>query len=207
MLAGECRASLNNTDIGCPKGAIYSALANGRHLVNFATTDLATIGFAGAQLQASGLTSSILWLDGAYINQQRFAADGQCSFEQKPGPRAELSCKAILRDGRKISASVSATEQKEAFMGVQPAGQRKTQCEGIIKAHGMLSRAQFQCGFGKYSNEMIQDARRCVAVVGDAAAKDLLREGMDTFDWNEQKRGHDEMCRSVLANFPGIIAK
>jgi hypothetical protein len=59
----------------------------------------------------------------------------------------------------------------------------------------------------EYSNAMIEDAKKCAAVVGDAATKNLLGEGMETFDWNEQKRGHDEMCRSVLSNFPGIIAK
>jgi hypothetical protein len=207
MLDGECRALLNGTDIGCPKGAIYSALANGRHMVNFATTDIATIGFAGARLQMTGDASSILWLDGAYINQQRFPADGQCSLEHKPSKGVELTCKAILRDGRKLFGSVTASEQKDVFMGIKPIGQRKADCEGIIKAHGMLTRAQFQCGFEKYSNEMIQDARRCSAMVGDTAAKDLLREGMETFDWNEQKRGHEEMCRSILANFPGLIAK
>jgi hypothetical protein len=54
---------------------------------------------------------------------------------------------------------------------------------------------------------MIENAKKCAAVVGDAAAKGLLSKGMDTFDWNEQKRGNDEICRSALANFPGIIAK
>jgi hypothetical protein len=83
---------------------------------------------------------------------------------------------------------------------------RRAQCKGIIKAHGMLTRAQFQCNFGKYSTDMLEDANKCAAVVGDAA-KDLLSEGMDTFDWNEQKRGHNEMCRSVLANVLGVIAK
>jgi hypothetical protein len=71
----------------------------------------------------------------------------------------------------------------------------------------MLTRAQFQCNFGRYSTAIMEDAKKCAAVVGDATTKDLLSEGMDTFDWNEQKRGHDETCRSVLANFPGIVAK
>jgi hypothetical protein len=84
-------------------------------------------------------------------------------------------------------------------------------CEGPVRGHHQsarhLTRAQFQCNFGKYSTAMPEDAKKCAAVVGDAAAKNLLSEGMDIFDWNEQKRGHDEMCRSVLANFAGIVAK
>jgi hypothetical protein len=147
MLAGDCRALLNDTDIGCPKGAIYSALANGRHLVNFAAVDLATIAFAGSRLDVTQDTSSILWLDGAYINQQRIPADGQCSFEQKTGQGVELTCKAILRDGRKLSAFLRSSEQKEAFLGIAPFETRRARCEETIKAHGMLSRAQFQCGF------------------------------------------------------------
>jgi hypothetical protein len=65
----------------------------------------------------------------------------------------------------------------------------------------MLTPAQFQCNFGKYSTAMMEDAKDATTT------NDLIREGMDAFGLNEQKRGHSEMCRSVLANFPGIVAK
>jgi hypothetical protein len=84
---------------------------------------------------------------------------------------------------------------------------RRAQCKGIIKAHGMLTRAQFQCNFGKYSTDMLEDANKCAAVVGDAAAKDLLGEGMDTFDWNEQKRVITRCAARCLRTSPGIVAK
>jgi hypothetical protein len=46
MQPGQCKASLNGVDIGCPSGAVHSRLENGRHIVNFPATDVASIGFA-----------------------------------------------------------------------------------------------------------------------------------------------------------------
>lgn len=207
MQSGECRALLNGVDVGCPKGAVHNVLQNGRHLVNFAATDVATIGFAGARLEATGSASSVLWLDGAYINQQRFAADGQCVFEQRAADRIELKCSALLRDGRKLSAVLNSAEQTETFLGLNLPSKQKVDCEQLIELHGMLSRAQFQCNFSKYANSMLDDAKKCAAVIGQEAAKKQLQSGMELFDYNEQRRGHDAMCQSVLTNFPNFIRK
>ena len=207
MQPGECRSLLNGVDIGCPKGAVYSAFQNGRHLVNFAATDIASIGFAGLRLQMTGYSSSILWLDGAYINQQRYSADGQCSFKPQAGDGVILKCSAILSDGRKLSASLNAAEQKETFLGVESLSKQRVDCEKLIGMHGMLTRAQFQCNFSKYSNELLDEAKRCIEVLGSDAAEKHLRSGMELFDYNEGKRGHDAMCKSVLANFPTYVRK
>src|SRR5205814_632608 len=104
MQPGNCRSLLNGIDIGCPSGAVHTRLENGRHLVNFPAGDIASIGFAGQKIEVAGNVSSVLWIDAAYINQQRLDADGQCAFERKAPGGIELECKAILRDGRKLSA-------------------------------------------------------------------------------------------------------
>ncbi|MBV8914760.1 MAG: hypothetical protein JOZ05_17175 [Acetobacteraceae bacterium] len=85
----------------------------------------------------------------------------------------------------------------------QPAAQ--SGCESILKAHGFLSRAQFQCNFGWYSREMMESARRCSQGMDEAQVRQLLASGMQTFDRNEQQKGHAAMCREVLANFPGML--
>jgi hypothetical protein len=78
-------------------------------------------------------------------------------------------------------------------------------CPGILKTHGFLSRAQFQCKFQSYSRDMIDSASRCSKAMNDAEVKQLLRSGMDTFDRNEGERGHAALCRDILTDFPGVV--
>jgi len=116
---GACRVTLNGTDVGCGKGAVHAVLQNGRHLINFGAKDLATVGFAGARLDVSTNDSSVLWLDAVYVNQERHLADGQCELSASNG-RAELKCSAVLRDGRKLAASLEGGALKEPFLGLKP---------------------------------------------------------------------------------------
>lgn len=207
MQPGQCQALLNGADVGCPTGAVYSHLENGHHLVSFPAAEIATIGFAGKKLEVTGNASSVLWLDGVYINQQRSDADGQCTFERKAQVGVELSCKALLRDGRKLSAFLAGSSQKDGFLGVDLESVAQEKCEKTVKMHGMLSRAQFQCGFSQYNVALIEEARSCAPVVGEADLEGLLREGMSLFDRHEKDRGHKVVCRSILADFPAYVRK
>jgi hypothetical protein len=83
----------------------------------------------------------------------------------------------------------------------------KPDCVGILKTHGFLSRAQFQCGFNHYSEEMLQKAKVCAQTLKEAEMKALVASGMQTFDRNERERGHAEICKEVLRDFPNIIRK
>lgn len=130
--SGDCIALLNGVDIGCQKMATYSRLDNGRYIVNFLSNDVATIGFAGARLETTIKQSGILWVDGVYINQQRSLTDGQCTFEQQPNGGVALTCKAVLRDGRKLSATLKSSEQKQAFLGIEPCWQTGTNYDVVI---------------------------------------------------------------------------
>jgi hypothetical protein len=151
--------------------------------------------------------TAILWLDGVYINQQRSDADGQCTFERKAQGSVELSCKALLRDGRKLSASLASPSQKDSFLGVDLETAARGKCEKTLQMHGMLTRAQFQCGFSKYNAALIDEARTCAPVVGEANLEGLLREGMSLFDRHEKEAGRKVVCRSILADFPAYIRK
>ena len=83
----------------------------------------------------------------------------------------------------------------------------KISCINIIKTHGFLSRAQFQCGFNNYSNEMIQSAKTCSQNLAKDQIEESLKSGMQTFDRNEKERGHNQMCQDILRDFPNHISK
>lgn len=80
-------------------------------------------------------------------------------------------------------------------------------CKTMLELHGMLSRAQFQCKFSSYSNDLMDLAKVCFNTVGRDASKQFIRDGMDIFDFNEKKRGHKKMCASVLQKFPNYVRK
>lgn len=206
MQAGPCKVVLNEADIGCPKGAVYSRLGNGRHLVNFVAKDIATVGFAGQKLETTGQDASVLWLDGAYINQQRVEADGQCAFARKAGGNVELSCRAILRDGRKLSATLRAREQTETFMGVALADSRAESCERIVTVYGVIGRAQLQCNFRHDTSNWVEDVRKCMPLLGEDRVKELMRQGMELFDSREKQTGRDAQCEMVK-QLPGGVAR
>src|SRR4051812_3783456 len=80
MAQGDCVADVGQTDIGCDRHAVYSKFRNGRNLIDFTGTVLATIGFAGAKVVSGGDGETVLWLDRVYLNQKPSEADGQCSL-------------------------------------------------------------------------------------------------------------------------------
>jgi hypothetical protein len=81
----------------------------------------------------------------------------------------------------------------------------KVTCENIMKTHGFLSRAQFQCGFRAYSNDMMASAKKCSQGMSEHLIQELLKSGMETFDRVEHERGHEQICQDILADFPGIV--
>lgn len=85
------------------------------------------------------------------------------------------------------------------------APQRPENCDAIIKTHGFLSRAQFQCGFGYYSNDMMLAARECSSGRRPEQVSKLLRQGMETFDADEREMSHDALCQDILQKFPKIV--
>ena len=87
------------------------------------------------------------------------------------------------------------------------ANTENSNCVNIIKTHGFLSRAQFQCGFKYYSNEMMQEAKACSQTLPEKESMELLKFGMQSFDRNEMERGHIQLCEDILHSFPNILRK
>lgn len=87
-------------------------------------------------------------------------------------------------------------------------GSEPTYCEQIVALHGLLSRAQFECGYSKYNNELIADSAKCFKhELGDQYGKEVLRFGMKEFDRNVQENGKNLTCKNPLSKFPEYIEK
>ena len=80
-------------------------------------------------------------------------------------------------------------------------------CEALMKSHGFASRAQFQCGFDRYSEDMLRQAKECGGYMSEARLQEKLTEGMKLFDRNEKERGHKQMCGDVLRTIPRIVGR
>lgn len=80
-------------------------------------------------------------------------------------------------------------------------------CQSIMRLHGFLTRAQFECGFNSYSDKMIQNARACAQSLTESETIKLLASGRKTFDREERERGRARICQDVLRDFPSIIQK
>jgi len=83
--------------------------------------------------------------------------------------------------------------------------QNDAECKRLLRAHGFLSRAQFQCDFREYSSEMLEAARSCAQRFSETAMQELIRGGMVLFDENEKEKGHKSLCEEILIKFPNIV--
>lgn len=84
----------------------------------------------------------------------------------------------------------------------------KETCKSIIKTHGMLTRGQFQCGFSQYNGEMTDSARECSSYFSEQEVTEIIKYGMELFDYNVEKRGSKKaMCNALLKEFPNVVRK
>jgi len=87
-------------------------------------------------------------------------------------------------------------------------GDKPTYCEQIVSVHGLLSRAQFECGYSEYNNELISDSAKCFQYeLGDEYGKKVLMFGMKEFDRNVKKDGKNRTCNNLLKEFPEYVRK
>ncbi len=85
-------------------------------------------------------------------------------------------------------------------------GKSPSYCESLLATHGLLTRAQFQCGFNRYSNQLINAARTCYKELGEERAMEIIKFGMLEFDRNEGELGRKKLCSSLLQDFPQYVA-
>ena len=55
-------------------------------------------------------------------------------------------------------------------------------CDQILRMHGFLSRAQFQCNFRSYSEALLTQAHDCIQQMGEARFKEQVMAGMKLFE-------------------------
>lgn len=83
-----------------------------------------------------------------------------------------------------------------------------TYCEKTVMAHGMLSRAQFECGYSQYDGELITDSAKCFKYeLKGEHADEVLKFGMSIFDRKEQELGKQGACKFFLKQFPDYVRK
>ena len=207
---GDCKTQLNGADIDCEGMLLYSSFKNGRALVNFSGRELSLIGFAGPALGKD----QVLWVDRVYLNKTAIGADGQCSFDitGENSKSSKIECRAIMKDGRKLAASLTSMNEWKAVIGELQLPGKKTakeleSCNSTLRTHGFLSRAQFQCGFRHYNEQMIEAARSCSDGRSENDIQAAMLGGMKLFDQNESERGHSKVCRDILKDFPNIVRR
>lgn len=85
-------------------------------------------------------------------------------------------------------------------------GDHPTFCEQTVALHGLLSRAQFQCGYSQYNDELTEQSRKCFQYeLGEERGLEVLQFGMKEFDRNESNDGHNEICANLLDSFPEYV--
>lgn len=215
--SGTCTVTVNGADVGCQGKAIGTVLANGHHLFDFTSKDLDVVGFAGTRVQRIEPTKPMLWVEHVYLGNNQYEADGSCSYETEDASDKafhKVECKALLHDGRKIIASLDGKSSgkpdsmtAQAGSDTDPEGNPESSCEKVVRLHGMLSRAQFQCGYRSYNRSLINKAAECAHDIGDAKMKSKLKSGMHDFDANETEKGHKGICSDLLRAFPQYVRK
>jgi hypothetical protein len=203
-LIGECIAYVNGADINCDGKGVYTHLQNGRQVVNFAGQAIATIGFAG---RLDNYTNDMIWVDRVYLAQNQYEADGSCNLKLRAdGPEA-VECHAILKDGRKISGRMPSARVKKTNVRPSPNPHQANHCSSLVKLHAFLTRAQFQCGYRYYSNEMLEQAQQCKEMLADKETQRTIDDGVVLFDRREKNVGRRALCRVILRDFPTIVMK
>jgi hypothetical protein len=81
----------------------------------------------------------------------------------------------------------------------------ESMCLKIIGAHGLMSRAQFQCGFTKYSSEFLDEARSCSDSLTQEQSMQALKNGMLAFDKSEADLGHAKACETIIQKYGRFV--
>lgn len=87
-------------------------------------------------------------------------------------------------------------------------GEEPTYCEQTVAMHGLLSRAQFQCGYNHYNEQLTRDSAKCFRQeLGTERGMEVMKFGMREFDRNAVQKGQNALCSELLKSFPEYIRK
>ena len=96
---------------------------------------------------------------------------------------------------------------QSAHSDVDPEGKPESSCEKSVRLHGLLSRAQFQFGYGSYTRALISQTSDCGREIGDAKLNEKIESGMYNFDANEKGKGRKAICAELLRLFPSYARR
>ncbi|NUF17431.1 hypothetical protein [Acinetobacter lactucae] len=84
----------------------------------------------------------------------------------------------------------------------------QTQCEKAVELHGFLSRAQLDCTYHYYSEELKDAATKCTKhELGDKYGREVMKFGMKQFEERKKEDTKGQLCSRVLKDFPQYIKK
>lgn len=87
-------------------------------------------------------------------------------------------------------------------------GKMPNYCEQIVYAHGILVKAQIECGYRKSNNKLIFRSAQCFKdELGEEYGKEVLNSGMKEFDKHVKEEGKESSCKYVLEKFPDYVWK
>ena len=93
-----------------------------------------------------------------------------------------------------------------AAVPARAAGEAPT-CGSLLELHAMLTRAQMQCGFGRYNQALIDRAGACARGVPEAELKAVMMKGFAAFDASATASGKPGVCAAVLRQFPQFVRR
>lgn len=91
-----------------------------------------------------------------------------------------------------------------------PALSNEVDCPKLLYNHGFASSAQFNCGFEFYNDNVITQARQCMADADEYGESDRLSEALASGlkDFNaeyEATDGKHNLCVDFAENYPSFV--
>jgi hypothetical protein len=103
------------------------------------------------------------------------------------------------------AAHANALTDSAAFPEVN-AALTQSNPEIVLKLHGFLSRAQFECGFRSYSQTMTDFAVAAAAQMpSERAVSVLMADGMKSFDLGATQSSLRSACAAAAKAFPTVV--
>src|SRR5271169_1991270 len=112
---------------------------------------------------------------------------------------AAIALSATAAHANSVTDTVAFPEVNAALTQINP--------EIVLKLHGFLSRAQFECGFRSYSQQMTDFAVAAAAQMpSEKTVSVLMADGMKSFDLGATPQSNlRSACAAAAKSFPTVV--
>jgi hypothetical protein len=90
-------------------------------------------------------------------------------------------------------------------LSLHPAAAGGLDCDDVLRMHGFLRTAARVCGFTRYNEDIVADARSCFDAVGSVRGARDMYAGADEFTRVDAIRDRDGLCADLLRRFPTAV--